>query len=197
MLAVLVGCGAETVTPAPQAGPGTERVVISPLGVSLSVPFGYAVYPRSRGEHDVWVVDMNPGGRQPRVIVLDPSAPEQLTPPTSRDPACPWVGPVEEQLGATNTLRYFTSVGCGGSGGIVGSLAGLWDLSGHRFAISCTAQSEQGGPDPAGCLAQLRTARAVPATDAPVRLGPTGTERNPLIIAPPLAGRQPRGQPDE
>lgn len=198
LAALAVGCGAEPGEPSAPASFRPERVVISPIGVSLAVPPGYAVYPRGGDPGGVWVVDMNPGGRQPRVIVLDPNAPDQLTRPAGQeDPACPWVGPLEERLGGDSAVRYFARVGCGGSGGIQGALAGLWDLDGRRFAVSCVVQSELGEPDPASCLEQLRSARAVPATDTPVRLGPSGTEQSPLILAPPLVGTQTAGEPSD
>jgi hypothetical protein len=163
----------------------------------MAVPPGYAVYLRA----ERWVVDMNPGGRQPRLIELDPTAPPSLVRPRDVDPACPWLGPFHEQLGPDSTLDYFTAVGCGGSGGVEGFLAGHWSLGGQRIVVSCSVQREPvfggSGPDPAGCLVQLRSACAVPATDTPVRVGPTGSTQPPLILAPPLAGTQSRGAPSE
>ena len=201
LVLVLAGCGsASESTPAPLA---TERVVISPLGVSLSVPPGYAVYPWGDDRSGAWVVDMNPVGRQPHRITLDPAAPETLERPRDHGMSadCPWVGPETARLGQGSSVSYYSSTGCGGSGGIVASLAGLWQLGERRLLLSCTAQAEPvfGGslPDPTGCLAQLRSARAVPVSDDPVRLGPSGIEQRPLAILPILRGSSSATEPAE
>ncbi len=165
-----------------------ERVVLSPIGLSLSVPPGYAVYPQGPRELGPWVVEMNPEGRQPRRIVVSAAAPEQLAPPSERGPDCPWEGPFTADLSTGSTVSYYSSVGCGGSGGVEAALTGLWRLGERRYVLSCLVQGEPGllgdGPDPTGCLQQLRSARAVLATDTPVRLGPTGTERGAVERVP-------------
>jgi hypothetical protein len=200
-LALLLGCGADPQPAASKPEPQRERVVLSPLGVSLSVPSDYAVYPRGEDSGGPWVVDLNPGGRQPLQVVLDPSGPDTLERPSTRGPGCPWQGPVSERFADDNGIRYYRSVGCGGSGGVEAALVGLWDIGDRRLVISCIAQQEpsfgEDGPDPLWCLELLRSARAVPATDTPPRLGPTGVEQRPLVIAPPLAGGQSSGEAGE
>jgi hypothetical protein len=200
-LFVLVACGSEPLPSASTPVPSRERVVISPLGLSVSVPSGYVVHPRGEDRRGPWVVDLAPGGRQPRRIIISPDGPAEPIAPSERDPACPWLGPVDRSLGDDAHVRYLSSVGCGGSGGVEGVLVGLWELGGRRFSLSCITQSEPGigaaGPDPAWCLDELRGARVVPATDTPVRLGPTGVEQTPLIFAPLPGGGQSVGEPGE
>lgn len=200
-LVPLIGCGVEPQPAETTADPLLERVVLSPLGVSLSVPPGYAVYPRGADGRGIWVVDLNPGGRQPRQIVLDPEGPDQLPEPSPRGADCPWQGPVDQLLEEGNSVRFHSSVGCGGSGGVEAVLVGVWALGSRRFALSCITQHEPGlgddGPDPIWCLEFLGSARDVPATATPPRLGPTGSEQPPLIIAPPLAGGQTSDEPGE
>lgn len=201
MVLALAGCGtASESTPAPLAN---ERVVISPLGVALSVPPGYAVYPWGDDRGGAWVVDMNPGGRRPHRITLDPAVPETLERPRDHGMSadCPWVGPETAQLSRGSSLAYYSSIGCGGSGGIEASLAGLWQLGEHRLMVSCTAQAEPvfggGALDPTGCLDQLRSARAMPVSDDPVRLGPSGIEQRPLVMLPTLLGNRSTTEPAE
>ena len=61
---------------------------------------------------------------------------------------------------------------------------GLWSIEDRRFHVSCSIQDEPSfgaEPDPEFCLDILRSARVVPATEAPVRLGPTGSSQSPLL----------------
>ncbi len=194
LMALLAGCGSGELPPSPPPPLEGERIVISRLGVSMRVPAGYAVYSRGDRPDSAWVVDMNPGGRQPRRIVLAPAGEDSLGSPGQGDPACPWTGPHEAVMSQNSAISYHSSVGCGGSGGVEARLVGTWTIDARRFAVSCTAQGEP-APVPAGCLEQLRSARAVPITDTPPRLGPTGTTQPPLLVAPPGVGAQSSGEP--
>jgi hypothetical protein len=190
-LLLLLGC--EAPRQGAPARPETERVVISRLGVALSVPPPYAVYQRSRAEDAPWVVDLRPGMRSPRLIILDPAGPEALVAPSSEDPSCPWVGPSQRALGKAGDLRYFTSVGCGGSGGIEAFLVGRWSVGERELSVSCRHQAEP-APDPESCLELLRSARAVPITDAPPRIGPSGSLEDPLMLGLPTPSGQRPGE---
>ncbi len=184
LLLFLTGCSTESEPVLPKA-PAGERIVLSPIGLALSVPPDYTVRPRSDDPAGAWIVDLAPGQRQPRRIVVVPDPPGEAEVPKTDDPACPWQGPETFQAATASSIRYHVSVGCGGSGGVEARLAGLWEIGDRRFGLSCVTQAEPlvsgETPDPAWCLELLPTARAVPITDAPVRLGPTGTERRPVI----------------
>ncbi len=184
-LVLLIGCGTEP-EPAP-AEPSTERLVISRIGLALSVPPGYAFRPRGGDFGGAWVVDLNPGGRQARRLLLEPDIPDALDRPVDRDASCPWQGPTAEVLSDSVFIEYYTSVGCGGSGGIEAALVGHVKLGERRYGLGCSTQVEPGfagGPDPRWCLDLLRSARSVPVTNAPPRFGPTGALQNPLVLLP-------------
>ena len=160
-----------------------ERFVISQLGLSMAVPPPYAVYRQHAAEDAPWVVDLAVGARQARRITLQQVSASEHARPEDHDLACPWEGPWSREVHAGSTVRYFTAQGCGGSGGEEAWLAGLWTIDGRSFRIGCGVQQEPGfglGPDPASCLVHLRGARAIPATDTPVRFGPNGSDRAPL-----------------
>lgn len=172
--------------------PEREGVVIPALGIALSLPAHYAVHSRGEEDEGPWVIDLNPGGRGVRRIVLEPVAPDVLQRPGDHDPDCPWLGPETTSLWEGGVVEFFTSVGCGGSGGVEADLVGHWELGERRFALRCETQGEpvfDDGPDPDWCLDLLRIAHLVPVLHAPPRLGPTGVERPITQTSPSVPSR--------
>jgi hypothetical protein len=193
LLAFLSGCDSPSETT--PAKPETERVVISRLGVALSVPPPYAVYRRSEAEDAPWVVDLRPGMRGPKQIILDPAPPAELPPQTPDG----YGALEEERLSDGSALRYrVAELGCGATGWCEEQLVGLWKLGERTLGVTCLHQAEVGpfeeGPRAEACLEQLRGARDVPVTDAPPRIGPSGVLENPMMLGLPTPGGQQPGE---
>ena len=165
--------------------PDRGRLAILPaVGLALVLPAGTAVYERPAGS---WVLDLRPGMRQPRRVILSAHPGADLARPPASGDGPAWEGPQTRRLGEAGEIAYHTRVGGGGSGGVEADLIGRWTLRDRALLVVCEVQEEpilSEGPDPTFCLPLLADARAIPVTDGPPRVGPDIALADPLPFLP-------------
>jgi len=174
---VLFGCRSSAPALAPDRA---TLAMLPPLGLALNLPAGSAVYERPAG---TWVLDLRPGMRTPKRVILAVTTPSDPAVPPTHEGSPPWEGPMVLRIGPESGIVYHTRVGDGGSGGVQADLHGRWTLPDRALSVGCVVQEEpilSEGPDPAFCLPLLAAARVIPVTAAPAVLGPELSGVDPL-----------------
>lgn len=138
-LLATAGCdGAEPSTATLELALGADRY-------GIEVPQGAAV--TSAEGADRVRLEMHPGRRVPRTIVIGPEVEAGAS------------FPEEASLGEAGRVHYEVERAAGGSGGEEAVLTGEIELSGRRYQLSCHTQGELSEPDATWCLERLATLR--------------------------------------